>query len=142
MTAWRRKNENMLNDIRSIVSSIRHRHKIIGRMLESIAGRVPALEDFQAQRELFEVTVENGQLFRRIEETFKKEQPLIAQSANYYSSNPIQESTGVKEVRDRLSNILEILKTVGQHFGLDDSATRKPTSKRQKQVSHANTHSA
>ncbi|ROW03757.1 hypothetical protein VMCG_05337 [Cytospora schulzeri] len=132
VAAWKRQSENMLNDIRKIVDGIRYKHKRISRMFGSMAGPVPALEDFRAQKVLFEVTVENGQLFRRIQETFRKQQVLVTQSTYYYSSNPIEESSVVKEVHDRLGDIMENLTNVEQHFGLDDPAVRRVVPKRQK----------
>ena len=116
MFAWKQQSESLFADIRTIVASIRKKHEDLGRKFKSLGYRTLARENFKAHEELFNVTVEDGRLFHRIEETLAKEQRSIEEAAHYYESVPVRAPKDVEEVQNRLIDILENLENIERYF--------------------------
>ncbi|ROW17230.1 hypothetical protein VPNG_01412 [Cytospora leucostoma] len=114
LTAWRQRSEGLRDDIRSIVDGIRVQHKKLSQKFRAIRELTPNLQDFKIH---FEVAVEDGHLFPRIKETFRKGMLTVAESVNYYGSKPIEDPPDVMEVRDRLGDILGQLENIEEHLG-------------------------
>ncbi|KUI67680.1 hypothetical protein VM1G_03593 [Cytospora mali] len=112
VTAWKQQRETSLHNIQGIVDGIREKHGVISQRLRPFGHRAPGRMLFETLESVFETTVEDGQLLSCIEKTFRKGQRSVEKPLSHYSSGPIQEPADVKDVQDRLKQILRILEKV------------------------------
>ncbi|KUI55304.1 hypothetical protein VP1G_02714 [Cytospora mali] len=110
--AWKQQRETLLHNIQGIVDDIREKHSVISQSFRPFGRRGPGRMLFDTLESVFETTVEDGQLLSCIEKTFRKEQRGAEKPRNYHNTIPVQEPADVKDVQDRLKQILRILEKV------------------------------